>query len=218
MAGRNWFELELTSEFVPEHFPLELDTTPPTVTFGVPSSTNAGTNLIQTYVLEDAGIGWVNNVRLIDSNGAITVGTFDNDQIFISIPTTAFNGTATIEVDVEDDVGNIGIRSYQFNLTGGQTIDEHRGLSSGRPFTYGAGAPAWLKDKQEFAAEITLLRLTTASFNGSVELHRNKSFNFSGEHILLRSKVLELNCERAPAEHYLRLRQEDEELCLLMAD
>ncbi len=214
-----WFEIELTSEHVPnESVQIQLDTTAPTIAWGTPSSTAAGTTLTISYTISDMGTPHINFVRLRDSAGGITAGTFDGTTITIDIPGDSVNGPAFIEAETEDDVLNVALRSYPFNITEGIAPVEGQGFSAGRPFTYGAGAPAFIKEEKLIEAEASLLRIVPKTFAASIELQRKKTFEFSSDQLLLRSKVVELNCERSPASHYLQLRDEDELICLLMAD
>jgi hypothetical protein len=217
----SYFELELTSDYVnpPSHFFVELDTTPPQITWvGDPSSTEAGTTLVIPYTISEFGESGINWVRFRDVAGGITPGTWDNYEITVNLPSTAYNGVGYIEAETEDDLGNVGLEFYAFTLTGGQAIptEQQQGFSVGKAFTYGAGVPAFLKEEFTFEAQADLLRLTKERQLAQLDLNRSKTIKLAANTDLLRSKVLEFDCEREPAYHHLKLRREDEELMLLL--
>ena len=211
-----WFYLELVTGPAAE---IELDTTAPVISWGTPSSNVAGTLLSIPYTIDEPGINWA---RLRDSAGGFTPATVFSDHIEVTIPSAAYNGQAFIEAEVQDDVDNLALRAYEFVIIGGTPIEPvvPQGVSTGKPFTYGAGAPAFLKDTQEFDAQIDLLRVRRIVTAAELSLERQKTFNFSSDSELLRSKVLEFSSYREPAHHYLQAKREDEEivLCLAMDD
>lgn len=102
---------------------VRLDTTAPVATWGGAGGTMAGELLVVGYTLDEPS---ALAARLVLANGTLDLDVFP-DRVQGLLPPDAPSGLATIELDVEDDVGNAATRTHVLLLGGTAAPDVETG-------------------------------------------------------------------------------------------
>lgn len=208
----SWFYLELETG---PAYELELDTTPPVITWGTPSGALAGSLLSVPYTINEPQIL---TAKLVDSQGqemALTVGPANISGL---VPAFFYEGTAQIIAHVKDEVYNETFRVLPFQLVGvpvepGEVEEKEPGGGSRPVGTYG---PAFIKEEHRFAAEVSGRKVDFVRIPARVSGSRSQIFPFAGAVSASKSEQFRFPGERAPALELAQLRREEDELLMLL--
>lgn len=96
-------------------FLLTIDTAAPVVTWGGTSGTTAGQKLVVGYSLDEPA-AVAARVVLVDARSL--AATLFSNRIEVLLPADAPAGLATVQLDVQDDVGNAATRTTTVLLSG----------------------------------------------------------------------------------------------------
>lgn len=94
---------------------IELDTTPPVVTWGPVSGTDATEDFTVLYALNEPALASA-DLRLPD--GRVLPMQVQPDRLIVTLPADTPDGLATVEAHVLDDVGNSATRTLVVVVTG----------------------------------------------------------------------------------------------------
>ncbi len=206
----SWFELEL---YTGAELELELDTTPPVITWGVPSGNVGGSELVVPYTINEPALL---DAKLIPYQGAEIPLTISGTDLRANLPADIIGGTAQVVAHVKDEVWNETFRTLNVMIIGAPAVIPETEPAGGRPI--GVYTPLLVPDEEEhrFPATVGAERHETATFSAYVSAHRTAQERFPGLVAAQRSETHRFPSERIPAAHLAQLLREDEELLLLL--
>lgn len=210
-----WFELELTSEYVPYNsFALELDTHAPVISWGMPSGAVEGDTFTIPYTVNEPALI---SAVLIDSTGQNIPLTVTPTTLTATLPAIS-GGTAQVVATTRDDLLNEQTYQHAVQLIGPIPEVPEREAGGGRSYTFG---PAYKREEFVFDGVVAARRVEQFEFGGTiqsvgkVQLQRER-FEFSATTASLRRQSFTFTGARAPDMQLAQALREDEELLLLL--
>lgn len=97
-------------------FQLTLDTTAPHITWGAVEGADAGETLIVHWTSDEPVVSASATLTL--PNGAVLDMAVGADTFTVDVPGDSYQGTAEVRALVEDDVGNVATRVFEFAIGG----------------------------------------------------------------------------------------------------
>jgi hypothetical protein len=127
----------------PANTHIVLDTTPPVITWGTPTGTNAGELLQIPYTINEP---FLLSAKVRDYGGTDIPLTIHPDRLEALLPVDLADGPALVSADVEDDVGNSATRTMVIML-GGAIVVPQPGLLPSMPTRKAVVRPRIITDR-----------------------------------------------------------------------